>query len=1149
MPRETPPYKLRVRELRDFVERMIDGDEPEKLFAPTWRTREPASGIARHDPKAKPIAFHKPMRRAYRLTTPEGRTSFHFSYRSVTRVRTDALVDGVHTKPGAAREHCRYIERESAVASLLIDPNPPAAGLTVGADVHVQANFYQETDDDLSPYAAHYLAELPRSEPSGLYVAGLRAAEHDPAGDGMRALPRFDVADGGWRAGLLLRHAAPDHLADVGEMGDGGLRGEADRPPPVESGAAARNRGRGARGIAERRFAYIERPSATETMVDGTRAIFSNISDDPAERLRFWQCVEESEGEPGPDRMTIDVARAPEFWAAVAAHEQCPAELRHALAAEDDKARVKFVISSSKEVRVFLRTIEGWTPKRRKGQGEAQNDYRENDGSLAQFHDGRGGRTQYRIVGELPSELTPSGRARLVRRLVRELERLGLPYNLAIHAPDHGNDEHQWHFHLDFYDRPARLLTAADLDDPRVRGCTPVGKFVGEWDFKAEFYKGNRRDRTCRPFRQNKVRRVTQQGWIEYLRGRFAFAANQELRLEEQRRRYDPRTYDEMGIKAEPGEHLGTRVSAAETKGHVSAVGVVNEQKQWQAIGRELRDRRAASFREMNQALAARQIRLREVCPDEGRAAAIEAGIAMIETNWRLSINADFQRANAQQLAARASSRAVRLERVNQRWLDAHARGETALTDREYAERVHVRDAASLFLSRLEPFQQATVDAVMQCDSAYNDAMVRRRAAENMVDAMLSDEGSLAIREAPPAKLSTVVQTQSPDISITPPVPTVMSDDSVGARLRRLDRERPLILLGREGYRLADETRASRDPDFQAELARRHLLQEREIDGMISKVDKDRRFLLRDGKGWHFRVPDAEIARRFEVLREHPRLKRAIEEVVTPPRATSPADVQMEHPLDNAVTSHEIAAPARGAALIAPAPVKQSEPLAVSPVSTEVLPTVRATSRAQDANAAPPVMTVQRVIDSKTRLRVGSDGRIDDELLARQGVKIAEGDRKNKRLLGLALAQEDYARRAVTNFVKRAPSFVTERDGRYLLSPKTKSDIAMLARDHDSPALQIVLQMAWEQHRAGEVTQEEQVTTPSPRYTTAERDDAIATAKADQEERRQRAVTSVAGVEKTHSSASETPAAPPSPPAAVPPRRPPRDWDRDGQGR
>lgn len=49
-------------------------------------------------------------------------------------------------------------------------------------------------------------------------------------------------------------------------------------------------------------------------------------------------------------------------------------------------------------------------------------------------------------------------------------------------------------------------------------------------------------------------------------------------------------------------------------------------------------------------------------------------------------------------------------------------------------------------------------------------------------------------------------------------------------------------------------------------------------------------------------------------------------------------------------------------------------------------------------------MSVQRVVDAKVRLRIGPDGLIDSVLLARQGVTIAESDRSDKRLLGLARA-------------------------------------------------------------------------------------------------------------------------------------------------
>lgn len=1160
MARETPAYKLRVRELRDVVERMIDGDAPETLFPSTWRVRIPEAGIAMNDRRVSAIAFHKPMRRSYRLSTADGRTSFHFAYSSVRRVRADAVINGIHIRPGAAREHNRYIERESAVALLLTTPNSPTVGLTVGENEHGQPTHYKETDDELRPYAGHHLAGWS----AGLHAPGLSAIEHDSAGNGLRALSRIDVAHGGWRAGLLLRDAAPDNLADFGGMVDAGLRGEVDRAGAVAATAApdrGRGRGRGARAITVEHLAYIERPSATAFQGDESRAIFTNISDDPARRLDFWQAVEASESKPGPDRMTVDVARAPTFWATVAAHADCPPELRAALAAPDEMARQMFEIFSSKEMRAFLGTIDGWIPKRRKTAGDAGQDNHGSDQSLAIFHDGRGGRVQYRIVGELPSELSPGGRVKAVQQWLREFDRLGLPYVLAIHAPDHGNNEHQWHFHLDFYDRPARLLTETDLQDPRLAGLTPVGKVVGEWDFVAKFYKGTRRDRTTRPFRRDKVTEVResgrkkdrQQGWVEYLRGRFAFAVNQELRREEQPRRYDPRSYDEMGIKAEPGEHLGTRVSAAESKGYVSDTGLINEQKQWRAISQELQDRRAAAFREMREAVAARRLRLKALRLEFAQTAAIDSGIAMIETAWRLAINADHQRAQAQQLAARACSRANGLEQTNQRRLDAHDRGETVLTNREHAERTHVRDAAVHHLARLEPFQQASVESVMLCDTTYNEAMARRRVAERTVDTLLAEAASRARLQMQEAPLDVAARQPAAETAETTPSPITTVEDPGHAWRIRLDRDRPLVLHGPDGYYLPSENGDNRGADVQAELARRHDLQSRAISDMIVTVERRRQFLRREADGWHLVVRDAEVARRFAVLRAHPRLQKAIDRIsVTPAMAAPSPRIPLEPP--RVAPPSTPAAQRPDPAPVEKVPARQTEHH-IDPIPDRVPASVAPASSGGLVSAAKvPILSVQRVIDAKVRLKVGRDGLIDNAGLAQQGVTIAESDRADKRLLGLARAQGDHARRAVTNFVKQAPGFIVERNGHFSLSEKTKEDIALMAREYDNPAMQIVLRMAWEQHRASlEQSAARQMVPNAPSLTTVERDDEmIAAAKAYQKEQRRQAVASAAK-ESQATPPGET-VVPPSrtaepTPSSTPPRRPHPGRGNDGFGR
>ena len=131
MSKEIPLYKLRVRELRDWIERLMDGDEPEMLFIGRVRVApEMSRSSSSIDfPEHASIKFHQPARRAHRLATADGRTSFHFSHRTVVRLRSGSFYDGVLLRPGAAREHCKYVERQSAVARIALDPTSTASSL------------------------------------------------------------------------------------------------------------------------------------------------------------------------------------------------------------------------------------------------------------------------------------------------------------------------------------------------------------------------------------------------------------------------------------------------------------------------------------------------------------------------------------------------------------------------------------------------------------------------------------------------------------------------------------------------------------------------------------------------------------------------------------------------------------------------------------------------------------------------------------------------------------------------------------------------------------------------------------------------------------------------------------------------------------
>ena len=104
------------------------------------------------------------------------------------------------------------------------------------------------------------------------------------------------------------------------------------------------------------------------------------------------------------------------------------------------------------------------------------------------------------------------------------------------------------------------------------------------WDFTVVTPKRGRTNGKATPLKQKKVREVTGKAWIKTLRHELAAITNRHLAAARVERRLDPRRYTEMGIVADPQEHLGTNQAAAETRGEATKTGTSNELRQWRAI-------------------------------------------------------------------------------------------------------------------------------------------------------------------------------------------------------------------------------------------------------------------------------------------------------------------------------------------------------------------------------------------------------------------------------------------------------------------------------------------------------------------------------------------------------------------------------------
>lgn len=617
-----------------------------------WRPSR-ANQLQRTDgqQQGRHIEFNRPVARSYRLTNAVGASAFHFQHRAISKVTHEMNEGGLRNRPGAARAHSRYVEREVAVA--LLDPElgavpivpvvTPIASLDAGPDTDTPTagtistsiiNLENEHDYQwhrylgIDPRLARGLVEDlagPQPGPSESFAYG--AGQDAEADAGMWLLSRRDLVRQGrgshghlptaqdlsLESGSVIHRLsdATTHLRSQGELVSSGGIGML----PSAGDAPDHDR-------------YIGRMEAVALQPDGTRALITNIDPDDEERARFWSLVEKHEAIASNDQMSVRVSDQPVFWATVSGQPDCPAELERALRTNTPDELNRFDIPSGKAMRAFLEKQPGWVKPTKANRSSGARPF-------AAFHDGRKGRIQYRVVGELPDELSVEDRFAIVRDFAAVFEKRKMPFVAVMHAPDHHNNEKNWHFHLIYYDRPCRRISAPDIARLGKRGFNTDSLEPGMWDFAVVTPKRGRTNGKATPLKQNKVAEVTGEAWIKNLRHELAAITNRHLERAGVERRLDPRTYTEMGIVADPQEHLGTRQAAAETRGEATKTGSANELRQWKAIMAEgdaryrqaladadervTRYRRAQSAAEHAEATRKQEVALRDILHQAAR--------------------------------------------------------------------------------------------------------------------------------------------------------------------------------------------------------------------------------------------------------------------------------------------------------------------------------------------------------------------------------------------------------------------------------------------------------------------------------------------------------------------------------------------------
>ena len=316
--------------------------------------------------------------------------------------------------------------------------------------------------------------------------------------------------------------------------------------------------------------AYIERAGAAECIErvpgrpitdDDLDALdegsFGTIGNTVTERTRFWEAVEAAEATPKGDRIVVKPADNPSWLErAVKVANGAPAAARAAIQAahasgNHDAFELKLPTDKAFAFHQWAVALD-------------------TEASL-EISPGRGGRTQTRIIAELPHELDGRERLQVVRDFANLLTAKGFPFWAVIHAPDDNNDARNYHVHIAYYDRPCRKVLTAEKKEV--------------WDFEVleERRYPNRTKYLVRPHQQNRDRTTHDREWITILRRHWETSTNRVLEDAGQTKRYNLGTYASMGIALEPQKHINPRTFNKERKGELTEDGPVLARRQWDA--------------------------------------------------------------------------------------------------------------------------------------------------------------------------------------------------------------------------------------------------------------------------------------------------------------------------------------------------------------------------------------------------------------------------------------------------------------------------------------------------------------------------------------------------------------------------------------
>jgi len=320
--------------------------------------------------------------------------------------------------------------------------------------------------------------------------------------------------------------------------------------------------------LAAEQQAYLERTEAVENQ--HALASFGNISNFYEERLQFWRAVEEAEPSPKNHVIILDPSLDPDFWKAVDT-PSLNAPSRIVSVARDEITRM----SVDDPTAVLILNFAKAHSTRMEGKKPA-----------IDIEIGRGGRIQTRLIAELPHELDADTRIKIAKDFCEtQIANLDiqkpnkkpnktketLRYWAVIHAPDSHNDSRNNHLHVVFYERPTDRIP-----HPKTG--------VECWDFEPIYAKRSPKNRTlytARHDQQNRNRDINNKSWSSDSRKYFAKLVNAALKDAGVSRRFDPRTYEQMGIEETPIPRIGPKAYQKEKRGIPTPAGDNTVAAQW----------------------------------------------------------------------------------------------------------------------------------------------------------------------------------------------------------------------------------------------------------------------------------------------------------------------------------------------------------------------------------------------------------------------------------------------------------------------------------------------------------------------------------------------------------------------------------------